>query len=233
MITIGKKWRAAAALGLIVASGTWFDAAARAQIAYTPIVSPILNGVALNAQPVVSADRRYVRMTLNPYFNTVNGFTTYSAPIGAVGGGFGGGFAGGGLGGGFAGGGFGGFGGGGFGGFAGMSGVATTGPTPTRVGYGDTGTYLAGDFPPPAALQGMGSGGVMDPFGQQGVMPMGSGMGDRRVAGPAMAGGQDMADPFDFAAAADGPAARPSRNSARHQQARKSSKRSTTAKRRR
>jgi hypothetical protein len=87
MTTIGGKWRAVAALALVVAPGAWFESVARGQVAYTPVVSPLLNGVALSAAPVVSPDRRYVRMTLNPYFNAFNGFTTYSAPIAAVGGG--------------------------------------------------------------------------------------------------------------------------------------------------
>ncbi len=63
-------------------------------VAYTPNVSAITSGVTLNVTPVVSADRRYVRMTLSPIFQTVNGFTTYSAQTGAVGGsGLGGGAA--------------------------------------------------------------------------------------------------------------------------------------------
>ncbi len=113
MTTIGTI-RRVAALGLMVTTGASLISESRGQVAYTPQVGTILNGAALQATPVVSADRRYVRMTLNPYFNTVNGFTTYSAPLGAVGGGGfgGGGFGGGGFGGGAAGG----------GGFAGMNG---------------------------------------------------------------------------------------------------------------
>ncbi len=34
-----------------------------AQVAFAPTVSSFPNGVTLNATPVVSADRRYVRMT--------------------------------------------------------------------------------------------------------------------------------------------------------------------------
>ncbi len=63
-------------------------------VAYTPNVSAINSGVQLQVTPVVSADRRYVRMTLTPTFNTVNGFSTYSSQTGAVGGsGLGGGAA--------------------------------------------------------------------------------------------------------------------------------------------
>ena len=63
-------------------------------VAYTPNVSAINSGVFLMVTPVVSADRRYVRMTLSPNFNSVNGFTTYSSQIAGVGGsGLGGGAA--------------------------------------------------------------------------------------------------------------------------------------------
>ena len=40
------------------------------------------NGVTLTVTPVVSADRRYVRMTLTPFFNALNGFTTIHVPGG-------------------------------------------------------------------------------------------------------------------------------------------------------
>jgi hypothetical protein len=214
MTMIARNWRASAALGLLVASGSWFGTEARAQIAYTPIVSSILNGAALTAQPIVSADRRYVRLTLTPYFNTVNGFTTYSAPIGAVGGGFGGGF--GGFGGGFA----------GFGG-----GVA--GPTVTTAAYRDTGTYAAGNYPPPAARQRIGTDTATDPFGQEEVAPMRDGMADRSPAAPAKARAWDKVNPSVLVGAGDQPSVRPSRNSAPDQTTRKPLKRPTTAKRRR
>ena len=101
MTTIGT-FRRVAALGMLIAAGAGFGASAKGQVAFAPQVGSILDGVDLQATPVVSADRRYVRMTLSPYFNTVNGFTTYSGQLGAVGGGgFGGGALG--AGGGFAG----------------------------------------------------------------------------------------------------------------------------------
>jgi hypothetical protein len=208
MTMIARNWRASAALGLLVASGSWFGTEARAQIAYTPIVSSILNGAALTAQPVVSADRRYVRLTLTPYFNTVNGFTTYSAPIGAVGGGFGGGF-------------------GGFGG-------AVAGPMVTTAGYGDTGTYLAGDYPPPAARRPMGPNSATDPFGQQDAVPLvRDAVANRPPATPATPRAWDKVNPSVLAGSSDQSSVRPSRDSARDQTARKPLKRSTTAKRRR
>ncbi len=169
MTTIGPI-RRVAALGLIVATGTCLISTARGQVAYTPQVGTILNGAALQATPVVSADRRYVRMTLNPYFNNVNGFTTYSAPLGAVGGG---GFGGGGFGGGAVGG----------GGFAGMNGpIAGDGgmalaqgtpsigisPVVPRVGVGPVipnGSMISPVLPGPSA--GVGPG--YNPYNNNGI----------------------------------------------------------------
>ena len=193
--------RKAAALGLVMLSGAWFDGVARGQIAYQPVVSPILNGVALNVTPVVSADRRYVRMTLSPYFNTVNGFTTYSAQVGAVGGGN----------------------------FAGMGGaiggVGMGGPMAPMTGYSATGTYLAGDFPPPAVRAGLGFGGANDPFDQGGVIPMRAAGADR---GPAVAGDPGTADPFAFADAPHGRSVRARKAAAARRQAtRKAARRPT------
>ena len=191
-----------------------FDSVARAQIAYQPVVSPILNGVALSATPVVSADRRYVRMSLSPYFNTVNGFTTYSAPIGAVGGG----------------------------GFAGMGGVigggvGQGGAMAPMTGYAATGTYLAGDYPPAAAGAGFGLGGAHDPFDPAGLIPMRAAAANRGSAGQAMAGDPGMADPFGFADVPQGRSVRAGSKSAaaRRQAARKAAARrsASTAKRRR
>ncbi len=59
-------------------------------VAFQPIPSTINDGVFLNVTPVVSADRRYVRMTLAPTFNTFSGFDTISIPAAVGGGGLGG-----------------------------------------------------------------------------------------------------------------------------------------------
>ena len=48
-------------------------------VAYTPQIGSVPNGVTLTVTPVVSADRRYVRMTLSPFFNANNGFTTFTS----------------------------------------------------------------------------------------------------------------------------------------------------------
>jgi hypothetical protein len=100
-------------------------------IAFVPIPAPAVSGQTMTVTPVVSPDRRYVRLSVNAYFNAINGFTNYTAHLGAVSGGGGAGGGGGGLGGGLGGlgGGLGGGGGGGGGvaGFgdldAGMNGV--------------------------------------------------------------------------------------------------------------
>jgi hypothetical protein len=217
MTTIGRKWGAVAAMAMVVAWGTWPGTAARGQgaVAFTPQVASILNGAALQTTPVVSADRRYVRLTLTPYFNTVNGFTTYTAPLGAVSGGGGLG-AGGGLGGlGGLGGGLGGLGGGAGGGavggggvvnggFAGMSGVMMPNYGYTGIGmgmpgvaypgtalvmpgagYAAAGNYLAGSYPPMAGGMMMGS--VAGPGPAVGMGPAGfaPAMGAMPNPGPA------------------------------------------------
>jgi len=62
-------------------------------VAFVPTPSPLPNGVILTVTPVVSADRRYVRMTLTPTFNTIDGFTTIQVPAAVGGSGLGGGAA--------------------------------------------------------------------------------------------------------------------------------------------
>jgi len=63
-------------------------------VAFLPQIGSVPNGVTLTVTPVVSADRRYVRMTLSPFFNANNGFSTFTSQSGAVGGsGLGGGAA--------------------------------------------------------------------------------------------------------------------------------------------
>ena len=62
-------------------------------VAFVPTPAPLPNGVFLTVTPVVSADRRYVRMTLTPTFNTIQGFTTIQVPAAVGGSGLGGGAA--------------------------------------------------------------------------------------------------------------------------------------------
>ena len=56
-------------------------------VAFTPQVGTLPDGVQLQVTPVVSADRRYVRLSLAPQFNTVDALTTLTFPAAAVGGG--------------------------------------------------------------------------------------------------------------------------------------------------
>ncbi len=76
-----------ALLGLLAAFGPEFNLSARGQaIAFEPQVSPFFSGPFIGVTPVVSADRRYVRLSINASFNTLNGFTTYSVPAAVSGG---------------------------------------------------------------------------------------------------------------------------------------------------
>ena len=90
-----------------LAACLWIGRPAQAQfgqpgvVAFQPTIGSLLDGAALSVTPVVSADRRYVRLGVTPYFNAVEGFSTVVVP-GAVSGG--GGFGAGGVGGGGAGG---------------------------------------------------------------------------------------------------------------------------------
>jgi hypothetical protein len=76
------------------------------QVAFQPTIGVIPDGATMSTVPVVTADRRYVRLGVNPSFIGFEGFSTFPVP-GAVGGGPGGALPGGlgGLGGGNLGGG--------------------------------------------------------------------------------------------------------------------------------
>ena len=90
-----------------------------AAVGYTPIITNVPEGITLTATPVVSADRRFVRLTLIPIFRSITDVFSFTA----VGGSGAGGQQGGGLHGGQGGfGGGGGQGGGGFGGGGGGQG---------------------------------------------------------------------------------------------------------------
>jgi hypothetical protein len=113
--------------------------------AFDPIIGSAPTGQTMTVTPVVSADRRYVRLSVNPFFNAVNGFTSFNTPLGAASGA--GGMGGGGMGGA---GGLGGVGGGGLGGAgglgagsgsfnAGMNGVIGPAGLADSVGFGQIG----------------------------------------------------------------------------------------------
>ncbi|MDR3636713.1 MAG: hypothetical protein P4L84_23115 [Isosphaeraceae bacterium] len=58
-------------------------------VAFQPVVGSFPDGAMMSATPVVSADRRYVRISVNPQFTALNGFDNFQVP-GAVSGGPGG-----------------------------------------------------------------------------------------------------------------------------------------------
>ena len=104
-------------------------------VAFTPNIGTAPDGVAMSVTPAVSAERRYVRLSVAANFSTVTSFQNLNIPLAAVAGGPGGG---GGMGGGaiLGGGGLGGVGGGGLGGgFSsfgvpmGMDGPVAAGPS--------------------------------------------------------------------------------------------------------
>ncbi len=71
------------ALGLLVLLAPL----ARAQaVAFQPVVGSFPQGATMSATPVVSADRRYVRLTLNPQFTGLEGFDNYAVPAAVSGG---------------------------------------------------------------------------------------------------------------------------------------------------
>ncbi|WP_237170943.1 type II secretion system protein GspD [Paludisphaera borealis] len=59
-------------------------------VAFVPSIGQLNNGVNLLVTPVVTADRRYVRLSLTPSFTTINNFTTISVPAAVGGAGLGG-----------------------------------------------------------------------------------------------------------------------------------------------
>jgi hypothetical protein len=79
----GFRW-AALALSLL----TCATPRVRAQgVGFVPVVAPFPSGVTFPGTPVVSDDRRYVRLTVAPQFNTLEGFNTISVPAAVSGGG--------------------------------------------------------------------------------------------------------------------------------------------------
>jgi len=85
----GTRWmRIVGLLGLVTGFGPVFSSSARGQgaIAFQPIVSPFFSGAWVDVNAAVSADRRYVRLSLDPSFNQLNGFTTFSVPAAISGG---------------------------------------------------------------------------------------------------------------------------------------------------
>ena len=59
-------------------------------VAFNPNPQPLNDGVTLSVTPVVSADRRYVRLSLAPNFQTINGLQSFPVTAAVGGGGLGG-----------------------------------------------------------------------------------------------------------------------------------------------
>ncbi len=104
---------ALALVGLLALANQGFENPVRGQaVGFQPVVGSFPSGTTLNVTPAVTADRRYVRMSVNPFFNDLLGFDTFPVPAAVTGGaGMNGALGGGG---GIGGGGAGGAGGGGF-----------------------------------------------------------------------------------------------------------------------
>ena len=103
-------------VGLLALASQGFEKPVRGQaVGFQPVVGSFPSGTTLTVTPAVTADRRYVRMSVNPFFNDLLGFDTFSVPAAVTGGaGMNGALGGLGGGGGIGGGGAGGAGGGGF-----------------------------------------------------------------------------------------------------------------------
>jgi hypothetical protein len=105
-----------ALVGVLAWASQGFENPVRGQaVGFQPVVGSFPSGTTLDVTPAVTADRRYVRMSVNPFFNNLLGFDTFSVPAAVTGGaGVNGAIGGLGGGGGIGGGGAGGAGGGGF-----------------------------------------------------------------------------------------------------------------------
>jgi hypothetical protein len=142
-------------------------------VGFTPQITVIPDGIFLTVTAVVSADRRYVRLTLGPSFNSiidVQSFTFNSGGnVGGNGIGIGGGIGGGGLGGGGLGGG--GLGGGGLGGGLGGGGA---------LGFGGIGGGRVANNALLAALPAQGFGGTTGAGGFGGSTGGAAGIGGQQ-----------------------------------------------------
>ncbi|WP_422928679.1 hypothetical protein [Singulisphaera sp. PoT] len=75
-------------LGVAIGLLSLVPATSKAQaVAFMPGIGSFPNGAMMSATPVVSADRRYVRLTVNPQFTVLQGFDSYSVPGAVTGGG--------------------------------------------------------------------------------------------------------------------------------------------------
>jgi hypothetical protein len=150
-------------------------------VAFDPIIGSAPTGQTMTVTPVVSADRRYVRLSVSPFFNAVNGFTSFNTPLGAASGA--GGVGGGGMGG------AGGLGGGGLGGAGGLGGGGMGGAGGLGAGGGNFNAGMNGVIGPAGLADSVGFGqiGFAGQVGEMraGAMPYDGGFGGGLYTGAA------------------------------------------------
>ena len=75
-----RSWLVAAVGGAgLVLAGSPPQAKAQA-VGFAPVIGSAPEGIAMGVTPVVSADRRYVRLSVGATFSTVDGFQNYTSP---------------------------------------------------------------------------------------------------------------------------------------------------------
>jgi hypothetical protein len=84
-----RQTTVAVAFGLLTSTLGLVPRARAQAIAFEPVIGQALTGSTLGVTPVVSPDRRYVRLSVGASFNNVNGFTNFSIPAAVSGGGSG------------------------------------------------------------------------------------------------------------------------------------------------
>ena len=83
--------RFAVAIALLLVSLVAPGGAKAQSVGFQPGIGVLNDGVSLNVTPVVSADRRYVRLSLDAQFQSVTGLSNFPIPAAVSGGGGGGG----------------------------------------------------------------------------------------------------------------------------------------------
>ncbi|WZO96388.1 hypothetical protein EP7_003380 [Isosphaeraceae bacterium EP7] len=73
-------------MGLLASLNPGDNARAQGVVAFQPEIDALPSGVSLPVTPVVSADRRYVRLGMNPQFTDFGGFQTFPVPAAVAGG---------------------------------------------------------------------------------------------------------------------------------------------------
>jgi hypothetical protein len=193
-----RSWPVVPAIGLVSAALLCSEVKAHGQaVGFQPIPAPLPSGVQLDVTPVVSADRRYVRLGIGVGFQEITGFNNYSVPAAVSGGG---GFAGmGGLIGGA----------GGLGGLGGAGGIGGGGGGARGVGF--AGPLVSTEFPVPDFTSS-----AADPFQQaltaqpgprgQGILPQAQGEDPqlRMRTSPARRGRTTRKDPARAQASTSG-----------------------------